>query len=103
MLLSSSDTNIVVMMMFFELFLLRKISEFPSGTRTHNKQRLWVRVPFGNSDIFLSKNSSKNIIIKTRIENVKQLFIELRVIFQAMTHNKKKLKKENAAEVFVSE
>ena len=26
----------IVMMMFFELFLLRKISEFPSGTRTHN-------------------------------------------------------------------
>ena len=24
------------MMMFFELFLLRKISEFPSGARTHN-------------------------------------------------------------------
>ena len=31
---ASSDVNIV--MMFFELFLLRKISEFPSGTRTHN-------------------------------------------------------------------
>ena len=30
-----SDVNIV-MMMFFELFLLRKISEFPSGIRTHN-------------------------------------------------------------------
>ena len=29
-------TIIIVMMMFFELFLLRKISEFPSGTRTHN-------------------------------------------------------------------
>ena len=26
------------MMMFFELFLLRKISEFSSGTRTHNLQ-----------------------------------------------------------------
>ena len=26
-------------------------------------RRLWVRVPLGNSDIFLSKNSSKNIII----------------------------------------
>ena len=25
-------------MMFFELFLLRNISEFPSGTRTHNLQ-----------------------------------------------------------------
>ena len=25
-------------MMFFELFLLRKISEFPSRTRTHNLQ-----------------------------------------------------------------
>ena len=33
---ASSDVNIV--MMFFELFLLRKISEFPSGTRTHNLQ-----------------------------------------------------------------
>ena len=32
---ASSDVNIV-MMMFFELFLLIKISEFPSGTRTHN-------------------------------------------------------------------
>ena len=32
---ASSDVNIV-MMMFFELFLLRKISEFPSGARTHN-------------------------------------------------------------------
>ena len=37
---ASSDVNIV-MMIFFELFLLRKISE--------------VRVPLGNSDIFLSK------------------------------------------------
>ena len=32
---ASSDVNIV-MMMFFELFLLRKISEFPSESRTHN-------------------------------------------------------------------
>ena len=30
--------NCIVMMMFFELFLLRNISEFPSGTRTHNLQ-----------------------------------------------------------------
>ena len=51
---ASSDVTI---MMFFELFLLRKISEFPSATRIHNLQQL------GNSDIFLSKNSSKNIII----------------------------------------
>ena len=29
---------IVFMMMFFELFLLRKISEFPRGTRTRNLQ-----------------------------------------------------------------
>ena len=50
---ASSDVN-VVMMMFFELFLLRKISEFPSGTRTH-------------SEISLSKNSSKNIIITTSL------------------------------------
>ena len=27
------------------------------------RRRFWVRVPLGNSDIFLSKNSSKNIII----------------------------------------
>ena len=50
-----------------KLFLLRKISEFPSGTRTDNLliagEMLWVRVPLGNSDIFLSKNSSKNIMI----------------------------------------
>ena len=32
---ASLDVNIV-MMMFFELYLLKKISEFPSGTRTHN-------------------------------------------------------------------
>ena len=31
---ASLDVNIV-MMMFFELFLLRIISEFPIGTRTH--------------------------------------------------------------------
>ena len=60
-------------MTFFELFLLRKVSEFPSGTRTHNLlivceiRRLWVRVLLGNSDTFLSKNSSKNIIIKNNI------------------------------------
>ena len=34
---ASSNGNIV-MIMFFELFLPRKISEFPSGTRTHNIQ-----------------------------------------------------------------
>ena len=28
----------IVIMMFFELFLLRKISEFPSGIQTHNLQ-----------------------------------------------------------------
>ena len=28
----------IIMMMFFEIFLLRKLSEFPSGTRTHNLQ-----------------------------------------------------------------
>ena len=50
---------IIIIIMFFELFLLRKISEFPSGTRTHSLQQL------GNSDIFLSKNSSNNIIIVT--------------------------------------
>ena len=43
---ASSDVNIV-MMMFFELFVLRKISEFPSET--------------------LSKNSSKNIIITIEV------------------------------------
>ena len=48
-----SDVNIV-MMMFFEIFLLRKISEFPS-----------VRVPIWNSEIFPSKNNTKNIIITT--------------------------------------
>ena len=34
---ASSDVNIV-MMMFFGLFLLRKIPEFPSRTWTHNLQ-----------------------------------------------------------------
>ena len=31
-----SDLTCTVMMMFFELFLLKNISEFPSGTRIHN-------------------------------------------------------------------
>ena len=34
---SQFSTNIV-MMMFFDVFLLRKTSEFPSGTRTDNLQ-----------------------------------------------------------------
>ena len=33
------------MMMFFELFLLRKISEFPSETRTHNLQMIMGSSP----------------------------------------------------------
>ena len=32
----NSNEYCIVMTMFFELFLLRKISEVPSGTRTHN-------------------------------------------------------------------
>ena len=32
----SYQGTVLFMMMFFELFLLIKISEFPSGTRTHN-------------------------------------------------------------------
>ena len=32
------NSNNIGMMMFFELFLLRKIFEFPSGTRTRNLQ-----------------------------------------------------------------
>ena len=43
------------MMMFFELFSLESVSP-----------RLWVRVPLGNSDIFLGKNSSKNNNIYVR-------------------------------------
>ena len=58
---ASSDVNIV-MMMFFGLFLLRKISNTLTSDLADDL-KVVVRVPLGNSDIFLSKNSSKNIII----------------------------------------
>ena len=49
---ASSDVNIVIMMKFFELFLLRKISEFPSVWEHHKLHH-----------IFLSKNVKNNIYV----------------------------------------
>ena len=88
--------------MFFELFLLRKISEFPAGlepttfrspVRRSNHWYSYIEIaqwlerltgdlkvvgssPAGNSDIFLSKNSSKNIIIIIW-QNISQYFVKV--------------------------
>ena len=82
---ASSDLNIALKM-FFELFLLRNISEFPSGTGSHNLMSfIEIQPTFShlspNSSMVrasrrrsegcgfesrlgsLSKNSSKNIIM----------------------------------------
>ena len=59
---ASSDVNIV-MMMFFELFLLRKISEFPSGTLTNSGTEGCGFESRLGTQIFSRVNSSKNIII----------------------------------------
>ena len=52
-------------------------------------RKLWVRVPLGNSDIFLSKNSSNNIVITKFILCYVELMDNFKIddcfFFQGMT------------------